>query len=294
MKKLFSSFILTCTLLGAAFAQTSASGSAGANTATQATAPATAGAAQASSSTAAAAHGGAVVPVELSKSIDSKKAKVGDEVTAKVISDVRSGGTMAIPRGSKLVGKVTEASARGKGDATSSLGIVFDRAVLKNGTTLNLVSTIQAVIAPPEQTSMPSADASSGSAGGMEGPEGNRGGSTSSGSGSPVGAVGNTAGSAVGAVGRTVDSAAQTASGNLNANARMGANAPVLTAQTTGVVGIKGLELNNLSTNSSTSGSVFTSSSKSVKLDNGTRMLVNVSAASKAEVTSNGDQRDKK
>jgi hypothetical protein len=278
--KLFSGFILGCTFLATAFAQTSASGSAGANTATQATAPATAGTAQANSSTTAAAHAGAVVPVELSKSIDSKKAKVGDEVTARVISDVRSGGAVAIPRGSKLLGKVTEANARSKGDATSSLGIVFDRAVFKNGTTLNLVSTIQAVIAPPETQSMPLPEPSSGGAG----PEGSSGG-MAGGSGSTASAIGNTAGSAVGAVGRTVDSTTQTAAGDLNANARLGANAPVLTGQTTGVVGIKGLEL-NASTSSAASGSVFTTSSKSVKLENGTRMLVNVSAASKAEATS--------
>ena len=130
---------------------------------------------------------------------------------------------------------------------------------------------------------MPLPEASSGGAGGMEGPEGNRGGSTSSGSGSPVGAIGNTAGSAVGAVGRTVDSASQTASGDLNANGRLGANAAVVTAQTTGVVGIKGLEL-NAATSADASGSVFTTSLKSVKLESGTRMLVNVSAASNAEV----------
>ena len=283
--KLFSAFILGFTLLATALAQSAAS----AGAATQTTAHTPTGAAHANSDAAAAAHTGAIVPVELSKSIDSKKAKVGDEVTARVISDVRSGGAVAIPRGSKLLGKVTEANARGKGDATSSLGIVFDRAVLKNGTTLNLVSTIQAVIAAPETQSMPLPEASSGGAG----PEGS-GGGTSGGSGSSSGGIGNTAGSAVGAVGRTVDSTTQSAAGDLNANARLGANAPVLTAQTTGVVGIKGLELNASSSNS-TSGSVFTTSSKSVKLDGGTRMLVNVSAASKAESTSpEGDKTEKK
>lgn len=271
--KLFSAFILCCTLLGTALAQSSA----GANAATQATAQTSTSNTHANSDAAAASHAGAVVPVELSKSIDSKKAKVGDEVTARVISDVRSGGAVAIPRGSKLLGKVTEANARGKGDATSSLGIVFDRAILKNGTTLNLVSTIQAVIAPPETPSASLPEAS----GGGGGPEGSSGG-IGSGSGSTAGAIGNTAGSAVGAVGRTVDSTAQSAAGDLNANARLGANAPALTAQTTGVVGIKGLELNG-STSAGASGSVFTTSSKSVKLDGGTRMLVNVSAASKME-----------
>ncbi len=288
MMKLFSGFVLSCTLLGTLLAQTSATGSSSATAASQTATQAPAGTAQAASSTAAAAHAGAVVPVELSKSIDSKKAKVGDEVTARVISDVRSGGAVAIPRGSKLLGKVTEANARGKGDATSSLGVAFDRAILKNGTTLNLVSTIQAVIAPPET---PSASLPEPSSGGP-GPEGSSGG-MGGGYGSTAGGIGNTAGSAVGAVGRTVDSATQTAAGDLNANARLGGNAPVLTAQTTGVVGIKGLEL-NASTSGSTS-SVFTSSAKSVKLDNGTRMLVKVSAASKADASSrDADKQEKK
>lgn len=283
--KLFSAFILGCALVGTASAQSSA----GADATTQATTQTSTANTQASSNAAAGAHAGAVVPVELSKSVDSKKAKVGDEVTARVISDVRSGGAVAIPRGSKLLGKVTEANARGKGDATSSLGIVFDRAVLKNGTTLNLVSTIQAVIAPPETQAMPLPEAS-GSGAGPEGSSGGMGG----GSGSTAGAIGNTAGSAVGAVGRTVDSTTQTAAGDLNANARLGASAPALTAQTTGVVGIKGLEL-NASGSSNTSGSVFMTSGKSVKLDSGTRMLVNVSAASKAENASpEGDKLEKR
>lgn len=291
--KLFSGFILSCALLSVASAQTSASGNASSGSATPAPAPTPGGTAQATSSTAAAAHAGAVVPVELSKAIDSKKAKVGDEVTGKVITDVRSGGAVAIPRGSKLLGKVTEASARGKGDTTSSLGIVFDRAVLKNGTTLNLVSTIQAVIAPPETQSMPMSDASSSGAGGagMEAPDGGRSGGSSSGTGSTAGAIGNTAGSAVGAVGRTVDSATQTA--DLGANTHVGANSPVVTAQTTGVVGIKGLEL-NAGTSADATGSVFSTSSKSVKLENGTRLLVNVSAASKAEAASDSARQEKK
>lgn len=289
--KLFSSFLMGCALLASALAQTSTSGNASATTATQAAAPSSAGAPQASASTATAAHAGTVVPVELSKSVDSKKAKVGDEVTAKVINDVRSGGVVAISRGSKLVGKVTEANARSKGDATSTLGIVFDRAILKNGATLNLVSTIQAAIAPPETPSVPLPDSSNGGGGGTEGPEGNRGG-TNAGSGSPVAAIGNTAGSAVGAVGHTADSATQTA--DLAANARVGANAPVVTAQTMGVVGIRGLEL-NAGSSANASGSVFTTSSKSVRLEGGTRLLVNVSAASKAEPAApNSAKQDKK
>jgi hypothetical protein len=275
--RVFQGLVLSFTLLGYACAQTSASGSATTNTATQATTPATNASSQTNSAASAAGQTGTIVPVELSKSIDSKKAKIGDEVTARVVSDVRSGGAIAIPRGSKLVGKITEANARAKGDATSSLGVVFDRAVLKNGSTINLVSTIQAVLAPPEVPVSSSMTPSGGDDMGAGGAAPRGGSSEAGGLGSTAGAIGNTAGSAVGAVGNTVGGVANRAPIDVGGN--VGVNAPAVTSQTTGVVGLKGLELNS-SADSSASGSVLTGNSKSVKLDSGTRFLVNVSSAS--------------
>jgi len=268
--------ILSVTFMSFAFAQTSATAGANASTATQTTTSSATTATQANANTSATAQGGLVVPVELAKSIDSKKAKVGDEVTAKVLSDVRSTRGVVIQKGSKLMGKVTEASARSKGDATSALGVAFDRAVLKNGSTLSLVSTIQAVIAPPSPAPLASTDGTS------------AGGATSSSGSGPIGAAGsatgavaNTAGSAVGAIGNTAGSAVGNAADDVTSTANVGANAPVITAQTTGVVGIKGLELNAAS-QTSASGSVLSGEGKNVKLDSGTRLLVNVSAASPA------------
>jgi len=69
----------------------------------------------------------------LSSPIDSKKCKPGDPVNAHSTEAVKSEGKTVIPKGSKLVGHVTQASARGKGESESSLGIVFDKAILKNG-----------------------------------------------------------------------------------------------------------------------------------------------------------------
>jgi len=46
---------------------------------------------------------------------------------------VKSEGKIVIPKGAKLVGHVTQASARTKGESESALGIVFDKAILKNG-----------------------------------------------------------------------------------------------------------------------------------------------------------------
>src|SRR5205085_7412100 len=126
---------------------------------------------------------GTNINATLSKSLDSKKAKTGDPVEAKTTSDVKSAGQTVIPRGSKLIGHVTQATARGKGDADSTLGIAFDHAVLKNGQQIPLNATVQALAAA--QSAVSANDDmmnGGGSASGM----GNAGGSM----GSPSGSMG--------------------------------------------------------------------------------------------------------
>jgi hypothetical protein len=86
----------------------------------------------------------AVVIVQLSKSLDSRKLTAGNSIEAKVTADLRWNGTV-IPRGSKVIGHITEASSRAKGDPASALGMVFDRIALKDGTELPLKANIQAV-----------------------------------------------------------------------------------------------------------------------------------------------------
>src|ERR1700682_4208742 len=76
---------------------------------------------------------GTTMQTELTKSLDTKKAKVGDEVTARVTQDVKSDGKVVVPKGSKLIGHVTEAKARTNESSESRLGMAFDRAVLKDG-----------------------------------------------------------------------------------------------------------------------------------------------------------------
>ncbi len=96
-------------------------------------------------------HG--AMPAELTKSLDSKKLKEGDPVTGRITADLnmRDGG--AIPRGSKLIGHVTEAKARSKGDAQSELGIVFDKISLPDGKDLTIKGSLQAVAPNPNSSS---------------------------------------------------------------------------------------------------------------------------------------------
>src|SRR5258707_10759250 len=94
----------------------------------------------------------------LSSPIDSKKCKPGDAVSAHTTEAVKSEGKTVIPKGTKLVGHVTQASARAKGESESSLGIVFDRAILKNGQEIPLSAGIQAIAAAQSGASAAGAD----------------------------------------------------------------------------------------------------------------------------------------
>lgn len=225
---------------------------------------------------------GTTFNAELSSPVDSKKCKPGDEVSGKTTEAVKSEGRTIIPKGSKLVGRVTQASARSKGEAESSLGIVFDKAILKHGEEIPLNVTIQALALAQSATSMAGADmdsmdnmgaspAGSGTAGGR----GGLGGVTSA-AGGAVGKVTNTAANVGGTAGGAVNSTAN-AAGNVagvSKGALGGLNAAgQLSSNSQGVFGLNGLNLNAAASNA-TQGTVITSAGKNVHLDNGTRILL--------------------
>lgn len=85
---------------------------------------------------------------EFTQSLNSKHAKPGATVKAKVIQDVIAHGRVIVRRDSKLVGHVTEAQASSKDAPGARLGIVFDRVSLKGGGELDFHGLIEAM-APP-------------------------------------------------------------------------------------------------------------------------------------------------
>src|SRR5712671_1789193 len=229
----------------------------------------------------------------LSSPIDSKKCKPGDAVNAHTTEAVKSEGKTVIPKGSKLVGHVTQASARAKGESESSLGIVFDKAILKNGQEIPLNVAIQAIASAQSGVSAAGADmdtmggmGASAAGSGMAGGRGALGGVTSA-AGGAVGTVTNTAANVGGVAGGTVNSAAN--AGGSIAGASKGAvgglnAAGQLTSNSQGVFGLNGLNLNAAASNA-TQGSVITSAGKNVHLDSGTRMLL----VSQAQAGSQGE-----
>jgi hypothetical protein len=232
---------------------------------------------------------GTTLQAELAKSIDAKKAKPGDEVTAKLTQDVKTDGKVVMHKGSKLVGHVTEAQAKSKENAESKLGIVFDKAMLKGGEEVAFSGVIQA-LAPPAQGGLSVAGDESGSLGsGVGSGGGSMGGGRSGGGGiAPIGAATNAAGSTVGSVagtagntaGSVASSATGTVNGSVNRTAGVAANG-ALNSAAHGVVGMQGLALNTAAAGSA-QGSVISSASRNVKLDGGTQLILQVTGAATA------------
>lgn len=250
-----------------------ASGGASANSGTSA---------QAGGSSAALANGTAL-NAELNAPVDSKKAKAGDQVIAHTTEAAKADGKTVIPKGAKLVGHVTQASARAKGDSESALAIQFDKAILKNGQEMPLNVALRAIAAGQGSASAagsggpgldPMADAGAAAAGGSP---------MSGGSHGAVGGVASTAGAATGSVANTAAGVGRTAGGAANAagsvagsaNGAVGGlnSAGQLTSNSRGVFGLNGVNLVT-DASSATQGSVITSTGKNVHLDGGTRLLL--------------------
>lgn len=214
---------------------------------------------------------GSTVQAELTKPVDVRKNKPGDEVVAKTTQDVKSDGRVVLPKGSKIVGRVTQAQARAKGQEESQLGMAFDHAILKDGTQMPVAFSIQAIgRSESEATAATAAETDSmmgganaggpSSAGGNAGMPGRSGvGGVTSAAGGVVNTTGSVAGSTVNAAGRT--------------GAGVGGN---LGATSQGVVGLPGMTLSSATSSTAGVGSVISSKDSNIRLDSGTRMILGV------------------
>lgn len=207
---------------------------------------------------------GSVIPVQLTKTVDAKKMKAGDQVVARVTMDMRTQtGKVLVPKDTEVFGHITEAQARSKQEKGSQLGIAFDRAVLKDGGNVNLPMSIQAVIGPQN----PENNASSEGSG--QAP------STPSGGSSPSGGGGG--GRSMGTGNTSASPAPPNAPpGDNGSTGSSGASTPrqPITANTQGVVGLSNLKLE--SSSDPKQGSVLSSEKNNVKLESGTMMLLRV------------------
>ncbi len=192
---------------------------------------------------------GILIPTELSKSLDAKKAKVGDKFEIKTSMDMLQNGQIVIPRNSKIEGHVTSAKPHTKDSPDSELGLAFDRIFIKNGKELPLQAVVQA-IAPPIIISndAPGTPAGIGS--------------------KPPGQQSGNVGSAD-APGTALSSAPQIPSMNAPAVASSAGGGIVLNSESHGAVGMKGTTVAGTK-----DPNLITSSSQNVHLDGGTQIML--------------------
>ena len=204
---------------------------------------------------------GSVIPVQLTKGVDAKKAKTGDEVDARVTQDLKSGnGELIVPKDTKVVGHVTGAQARTKSQKESEVAITFDHAVMKDGHDVSLPLSIQAIISP--QTLNPSNGNADSGASQSPAPES---------TGSPSTNPGRAGGIGTGMTQPRPTSAPATGNDSSGGGA---ASQPPITANTQGVVGISDMKLSTAG--ETNQGSVVSSEKNNVKLENGLLMLLRV------------------
>jgi hypothetical protein len=246
MTKYLSLPLATCVLAAISMAQAGSDPTA-APASTQASSPQTQNTAPVAS--------GSLLSVELSKSLDAKKCKKDDRIEAKTATDLLAHGQIIVPRNTKIVGHVTEAKAHSKESPDSTVGITFDRMLLKDGREVTLPVTVQAVGRPLQvwsnSTGGPSADNPASAPVMMPGQQASLGGANAgSAAASPYPNTGDPGPGPIPPSNST---------------------ASALSPNSHGVVGIKGLSLD-------TSGpvSVLSSNTGNVHLDSGSQLILRV------------------
>jgi hypothetical protein len=202
----------------------------------------------------------------LSDTVDARKCKPGDPVKAKTSEDVKAGGIVVIPRGAKLIGHVTEAQPAAKAGEQARLGVVFDRADLKDGRQIPLHGTFYALAAPEGASS----DRDGGFGGGF--------GAGSAAVGNMVSAASTTPSDDSSALGprrarQEELKPSPGAIGGLNSSG-------TLYASSRGVFGLEDISLEP-NTMPSSGSSVILANARSVHLASGTRMLLSLESTSK-------------
>jgi hypothetical protein len=227
---------------------------------------------------------------ELTRRVDARRVKPGDEVQAELTEEVRATNGATLPKGTRLVGRVTEVRPQGDAQgnartaAESQMGILFEKAIVGRNQEVPINASIQALAASQSQiqsaadfgSSQPSRDYGRGSsrstggasgslggiggaAGGVGGVAGGFGGVAGAGISGATRSTGGAAGSASGTTGSVSGAASSRVSGAVSAagsvrrssNAMGGVtSAGRLSSGSRGVFGMEGLEIASRSTSS--------------------------------------------
>lgn len=209
---------------------------------------------------------GARIDAELQSAIDVKKSKVGDQVVLKTTKAIKRGGQTLIPKGTQLLGRITEVQEKTKSNATSRIGMVIDRIQGKDLTGPINASIVSIISAQANASAADTLD--TGISGSASSPGRTTTSGTGSGGGGLLGGVTNTVGGVTGAATQTVG-ATTSAVGQTVGTVTDTAGQAVGT--TTGSVGrtIGGIQISQSASGSVRSSNTLSAAGKNIKLDKG-------------------------
>ena len=107
----------------------------------------------------------ATVPAELAKTLDSRNARVDQEVVAKTVRETRLTDGSTLEKGAKLFGHVTDVQANSPDSPNGRVAVLFDHAMAKDGHQVPIHALMVAIREPPH-----SAPPTMGSSDGMGAP----------------------------------------------------------------------------------------------------------------------------
>lgn len=205
-------------------------------------------------------NAGTRLEAQLQKSIDVKKSQVGDEVVLKTSKAIKQNGETIVPKGTTLIGRITEVQQKTKDNAVSKVGMVFDRLQGKN-LDVPISASIVSVAAAQVNAAASDMFATNASGSGSSSASGSTG---SSSGGGLLGGVGSTVGSVVNTTTQTVGNVAGTATNTLG--------------QTTGTVTrtVSGLQISSSAGGSASSSSTISAQGKDVRIDKGATFQLRV------------------
>ncbi len=210
------------------------------------------------------AHGafssGTRIEGQLQNSVDVKKSKVGDEVVLKTTKSVKQDGEVVIPKGSRLIGRITDVQEKTKSNGASRLGMVFDRIENKEMSTPISASIVSITNVA---SSARLADAGGADVFGSSNTSA-RTSSSGSSSGGLLGGAGGLVGGVAGTTGNILNTTTNTVGGVT------GSASQTLSRSTGGMIRtINGIQISNTVDGSLQSGSTLSAANKNIRLEKG-------------------------
>ena len=194
---------------------------------------------------------GTSLNAELQKTIDVNRSKVGDTVILKTTQSVKQDGEIVIPKGTNLVGRVTDVQRRTKDNALSRIGIVFDSLQGKQ-LSMPLTATIVSITNAGARSQVDDSLMADSSAGSRTTAS-----TTSGGSGGLLGGVTGTLGSVVNTTTQTVGTVTNTAAGTVG---------PTL----------RGLQISTSASGSANGSTTLSSTDKNLRVEKGANFHVRI------------------